>query len=161
MTETKTRDEGLKPCPICGSDAWEYPIYCTNTDCPLAERGLNYKVWNALPRQSNAVRDVVREMSGPPIHECGIDVSSMRVVILQWADRLSSSVESGSPISKTETTDAVARSLELRLSEAIEGRDYWIEVAGRLVELCHLVKCGHRACVELVRAVKQLETGEA
>jgi len=109
-----------KPCPICGGEAETHrdgTVNCGDHGCNMWAHELGPKTWQSLPRQSDAIREVVREIRAyikaavAPFVEVNIDD------LRDWRQIL----ESCAP-QPSEDAESLAREIEEKAAE-------WEEVA--------------------------------
>lgn len=129
-----TGKSGLLPCPICGKPGKLNPYKnarCSDEDC-LEWQHLD--LWQSLPRQSDELRDVVREMRGS--HPSGAGPFT----VIEWADRLSRIADKGERGCDNEGLRSIACDQAKQISDAHEALDgsgivHSIHLNSRIVEL--------------------------
>ncbi len=121
-----TKNEALKPCPICGGEAYtdDMDIICEDGRCPLCEVPIHKNAWQSLPRQSSAAREVAAILS--TLAQDYPDGHRHRVTSY-WLRKLAARLEAIGDVECERCKDYDA--LSHKYKRMMEQRDYFAEKA--------------------------------
>lgn len=92
----------LRPCPLCGGAIAVHPlgpqyVRCANGDCLLFGSAMDHDAWNALPRPSEAAREIAGQLRRFAGNEDWEYANGDRVDLQGIADRIESLAAAQAP----------------------------------------------------------------